>query len=92
MDNGPNLLCIETSSAEEWGKMGKINQRILNMTYQSVKLQWKTDFNTALAVEGHLHQHTVNLRLLHVVGDLVVNSHVNENTLKNITFFQGLYK
>lgn len=86
MDNGPNLLCIEYSSAEEWGKMGKINQRILNMTYQSVKLQWKTDFNTALAVEGHLHQHTVNLRLLHVVGDLVVNSHVNENTLKNITF------
>lgn len=86
MDNGPNLLCIETSSAEEWGKMGKINQRILNMTYQSVKLQWKTDFNTALAVEGHLHQHTVNLRLLHVVGDLVVNSHVNENTLKNVTF------
>lgn len=64
--------------------MGKINQRILNMTYQSVKLQWKTDFNTALAVKGHLHQHTVNL--LHVVGDLVVNSHVNENTLKNITF------
>lgn len=64
--------------------MGKINQRILNMTYQSVKLQCKTDFNTALAVEGHLHQHTVNL--LHVVGDLVVNSHVNENTLKNITF------
>lgn len=64
--------------------MGKINQRILNMTYQSVKLQWKTDFNTALAVEGHLHQHTVNL--LHVVGDLVVNSRVNENTLKNITF------
>lgn len=64
--------------------MGKINQRILNMTYQSSKLQWKTDFNTALAVEGHLHQHTVNL--LHVVGDLVVNSHVNENTLKNITF------
>lgn len=55
MDNGPNLLCIESSSAEEWGKMGKINQRILNMTYQSVKLQWKTDFNTALAVEGHLH-------------------------------------
>lgn len=47
----------------------------------------KTDFNT---VEGHLHQHTVNS--LHVVGDLVVNSHVNENTLKNITFFQGLYK
>lgn len=45
--------------------MGKINQRILNMTYQSVKLQWKTDFNTALAVKGHLHQHTVNL--LHVV-------------------------
>lgn len=86
MDNGPNLLCIESSSAEEWGKMGKINQRILNMTYQSVKLQWKTDFNTALAVKGHLHQHTVNLRLLHVVGDLVVNSHVNENTLKNITF------
>lgn len=86
MDNGPNLLCIESSSAEEWGKMGKINQRILNMTYQSVKLQWKTDFNTALAVEGHLHQHTVNLRLLHVVGDLVVNSHVKENTLKNITF------
>lgn len=86
MDNGPNLLCIETSSAEEWGKMGKINQRILNMTYQSVKLQWKTDFNTALAVGGHLHQHTVNLRLLHVVGDLVVNSHVNENTLKNVTF------
>lgn len=64
--------------------MGKINQRILNMTYQSVKLQWKTDFNTALAVKGHLHQHTVIL--LHVVGDLVVNSHVNENTLKNITF------
>lgn len=84
MDNGPNLLCIESSSAEEWGKMGKINQRILNMTYQSVKLQWKTDFNTALAVKGHLHQHTVIL--LHVVGDLVVNSHVNENTLKNVTF------
>lgn len=41
--------------------MGKINQRILNMTYQSVKLQLKTDFNTALAVKGHLHQHTVNL-------------------------------
>lgn len=84
MDNGRNLLCIESSSAEEWGKMGKINQRILNMTYQSVKLQWKTDFNTALVVEGHLHQHTVIL--LHVVGDLVVNSHVNENTLKNVTF------
>lgn len=85
MDNRPNLLCIESSSADEWGKMGKINQRILNMTYQSVKLQWKTDFNTALAVKGHLHQHTVNL--LHVVGDLVVNSHVNENTLKNILTF-----